>query len=733
MPLIAEGGPAQVAAAPAEAMPVDGWSRTAFQSYRDGSWDIFAMRPNGAELRKLTTGAGSDGRPEQCRGNGRIVFVSNRTGNFEVFTMAPDGSDLRQVTFNPADDNYPTWSPDCKRIAFATANGDDWDIFVADANGSNGAKLIGTPDIEFSPAWSPDGQWIAWVTLGEMQARIWIAHPDGAGLRAVSSEIYFAENLAWSPDSKRIGFDKITGWNQNFTDIGYVEVSGSEWSWPNGIYAPKENYTDALMGGWSPDGKEILMTLVKYRLVDNEWFMESAHLARANQYGGYEPTATLLPGSGLDMHGDWQRTDFTPPATQVNVPLLGGPDGAWVSWTITEGESGVVGYDFEVREENGAWFPWHYVGDHNREVVYGAPGERRYARVRARDAAGNVEPWPTSPQGDGSILFYQARYAGFTLDNRHQPVAGAAITGITNPAAPFLSAADGSYDAYTFGPFDWFGAEAQGFASPPLISTGRLAEGGHNFYLTGKTEAVQNGGFEQGLQGWQIIGDSSVITGEQGGAPIHSGEKSVLMGNNNAPITHAIAQTITVPAASLNPTLSFVLRTYYNGGQLDRVFATITETGGAAHTLDLHRSTARDWTEWTHLWADLSAWGGKRVVLTLEFRMQPSDQVDTVIIDEVSVSEWRTPRILSVDAPTHLPAALTVHGRNFEPGAVIRLGERDLPTTFVDSETLTAQVAPGAKLGPQPLRVTNPGGQQALTRVTIGFPVLLPAVSAGRR
>src|SRR6476620_1581729 len=54
--------------------------------------------------------------------NGRIAFASTPTvtseGKFEIYTMRADGSDARRLTNNAAFDAGPTLSPDGKRIAF---------------------------------------------------------------------------------------------------------------------------------------------------------------------------------------------------------------------------------------------------------------------------------------------------------------------------------------------------------------------------------------------------------------------------------------------------------------------------------------------------------------------------------------------------------------------------------------------------------------------------------------
>lgn len=47
----------------------------------------------------------------------RIVFTRRHSGfNFDVFTIRPDGSDLRQLTTSPANDAHAVWTDDGQHI-----------------------------------------------------------------------------------------------------------------------------------------------------------------------------------------------------------------------------------------------------------------------------------------------------------------------------------------------------------------------------------------------------------------------------------------------------------------------------------------------------------------------------------------------------------------------------------------------------------------------------------------
>ncbi|TRO54609.1 translocation protein TolB, partial [Candidatus Bathyarchaeota archaeon] len=46
------------------------------------------------------------------RNNGKIAFNSDRDGNFEIYVMNADGSNVTRLTNNSDYDTVPWWSPD---------------------------------------------------------------------------------------------------------------------------------------------------------------------------------------------------------------------------------------------------------------------------------------------------------------------------------------------------------------------------------------------------------------------------------------------------------------------------------------------------------------------------------------------------------------------------------------------------------------------------------------------
>ena len=131
--------------------------RIAFESGRTDELDIYSARPDGSDLRQLTSGIAEDHRPRWSADASRIVFFRTRGegsgGN--IFVMDADGSNLHRLTSGPADDEDPAWSPNGKRIALTAGPEGNADIFVMNADGSNAHRLAGgtSPGSDGSPSW----------------------------------------------------------------------------------------------------------------------------------------------------------------------------------------------------------------------------------------------------------------------------------------------------------------------------------------------------------------------------------------------------------------------------------------------------------------------------------------------------------------------------------------------------------------------------------------------------
>jgi Tol biopolymer transport system component len=149
--------------------------------------DVYVMNADGSGQVDVTNAPGNDQYAAWSPDGSKIVFESNRTGLSQVWIMNPDGSGQTQLTFDATKkDQTPEWSPDGTRIAYTvdvstTVGGGD--IWVMNADGSDQHAITSGPEREFGPVWSPDGTRIAFLDF--VSRTVYVMGADGSGRYAV--------------------------------------------------------------------------------------------------------------------------------------------------------------------------------------------------------------------------------------------------------------------------------------------------------------------------------------------------------------------------------------------------------------------------------------------------------------------------------------------------------------------------------------------------------------------
>jgi TolB protein len=116
------------------------------------------VRPNGADLEKVTEGRDSNVSPD----GKKIVFTQKGNKGYGVWVMDANGANRTQIVTHESEIGgiAPVWSPDGKKIAFSGQDGEFAEIFVCNADGSNLQQISKLQKISSSPAFSPDGQYL---------------------------------------------------------------------------------------------------------------------------------------------------------------------------------------------------------------------------------------------------------------------------------------------------------------------------------------------------------------------------------------------------------------------------------------------------------------------------------------------------------------------------------------------------------------------------------------------
>ena len=248
--------------------------KIAFQSNRDGDYDIFVMNEDGSYPINLTNNdiddshthisidgkkvvyrslIGTDslelfiidvdepGTPVQLTYHGalvgdprispdgtKVLYYANYEGNNEIYWINTNGifPPDPNLTNNIGQDYDPIWSPDGSQIMFVSdRDGGDDDIIVMDFAGGPATNLTNSySSNDFTPSWSPDGNKIAFCSDRDGNYEIYTMNADGTNIVRLTFDSASDTDTWWSPDGSRIVFQSD---RDGDTDLWIMNDDGS--------------------------------------------------------------------------------------------------------------------------------------------------------------------------------------------------------------------------------------------------------------------------------------------------------------------------------------------------------------------------------------------------------------------------------------------------------------------------------------------------------------------------
>jgi TolB protein len=212
------------------------------------TFDIFTSRPDGSDLKQLTTTAGYDAETTISR-NGKLVFTSTRDGDLDIYTMDANGKNVRRLTNELGYDGGPFWSYDGKQIVYRAhhpqteKDKSDYtrllkqnlvrpttlEIWIMNADGSNKREVTHNGKANFAPYFFPDGKRILFASnMDDPKGRnfdIYKINVDGSGLERITFNDTFDGFPMFSPDGKKLVFAS----NRNAKIQGDTNVFIADW------------------------------------------------------------------------------------------------------------------------------------------------------------------------------------------------------------------------------------------------------------------------------------------------------------------------------------------------------------------------------------------------------------------------------------------------------------------------------------------------------------------------
>ena len=285
-------------------------SRIAFETKRDGNYEVYTMNSDGSDVRNLTnTSPQWEGNPAYSPDGTKIAFGGDREDVYwQIYVMNSDGTNVKRLTntFGTADNWEPTWSPDGTKIAFtSTRDGDGEEIWVMNADGSNQVKLTDIPGSQnLQPDWSPAGDKIAFMSNrhSPYNFELYVMNVDGTNQTRITNNTdlaganndYYPE---WSPDGTKLAFVYDGGNDPRSDQIYVMNADGS------GRVNLSNNTAYEYNPTWSPDGTKIVFMTNR----DGNYELYVMNADGTNQTRlTYNVGDGIDPKTANDYSPDWQ-------------------------------------------------------------------------------------------------------------------------------------------------------------------------------------------------------------------------------------------------------------------------------------------------------------------------------------------------------------------------------------------------------------------------------------------
>ena len=164
------------------------------------------MNSDGSNPHNVTNNPGTDSHPTWSPDGSKIAFQSERDGNWEIYVMNSDGSEQVRLTNDRGVDQSPTWSPDGTKIAFVSDRGGRHSVWTVNSDdGSEPVDVTGSYVNSRWPAWGPRSRTLAYETVQDVRMSCGLTMSNStrrSSIRTTSSTASSWDGLTGRPTAR---------------------------------------------------------------------------------------------------------------------------------------------------------------------------------------------------------------------------------------------------------------------------------------------------------------------------------------------------------------------------------------------------------------------------------------------------------------------------------------------------------------------------------------------------
>ena len=150
--------------------------------------------------------ASAQPQPVAIADHPNILFSSTRDGNTDLYLMKTDGSEERRLTTDPAADELGRCSPDGRFAVFRRGGGQTGELYRLDLTSGEELRLTNDLERDSAAAWSADSSTIYYTKRHESFDRIARMRPDGSEQAFVTEGAWHDVVPSVSPDGQQLVF-----------------------------------------------------------------------------------------------------------------------------------------------------------------------------------------------------------------------------------------------------------------------------------------------------------------------------------------------------------------------------------------------------------------------------------------------------------------------------------------------------------------------------------------------